>query len=311
MSSELKGWNPDPFGIHESRFFSDDGKPTLLVRDGETTSYDKPPQHDPPPLYVEPPQRDPLPLYEPPPQHTPLPQRDPSLHYIPPAQLETTPRIAPPPPPPAQRQRSESVPDVPTATPDIVRSLREANRNSDVTVQAPRHPPDPDRHPMPLLSRTARVAYALVLTAMAASAVALLVSHLGGTKGDPTAAGSTTTTTKSTTTTTTGASTTTVPVPSAPQPTAAVAAAALIASWAAGNHAEGLTVGTASAVSTLFAGRYTSGLVIDRGCSDAFSPIVCDYGPPGGAAPTDPIYEIDVVHATNGWYVTSVTINNR
>ena len=164
---------------------------------------------------------------------------------------------------------------------------------------------------MPLLSRTARVAYALVLAAMAASAVALLVSHLGGTKGDPTAAGSTTTTTKSTTTTTTGASTTTVPVPSAPQPTAAVAAAALIASWAAGNHAEALTVGTASAVSTLFAGHYTSGLVIDRGCSDAFSPIVCDYGPPGGAAPTDPIYEIDVVHATNGWYVTSVTINNQ
>jgi hypothetical protein len=162
---------------------------------------------------------------------------------------------------------------------------------------------------MPLLSRAARVAYALVLAAMAASGVALLVTHLGGTKGAPAAAGSTTTTTKSTTTTT-AVSTTTASVPSAPQPSAAVAAAALISSWAAGNRAEALTVATASAVTTLFAGHYTSGLAIDRGCSDAFSPIVCDYGPPGGAAPTDPIYEIDVVHAPTGWYVTSVTINN-
>jgi hypothetical protein len=162
---------------------------------------------------------------------------------------------------------------------------------------------------MPLLSRAARVAYALVLAAMAASGVALLVTHLGGTKGAPAAAGSTTTTTKSTTTTT-AVSTTTASVPSAPQPSAAVAAAALISSWAAGNQAEARSVATASAVTALFAGHYASGLVIDRGCSVAFSPIVCSYGPPGGAAPTDPIYEIDVVHAPTGWYVTSVTINN-
>jgi hypothetical protein len=163
---------------------------------------------------------------------------------------------------------------------------------------------------MPLLSRTARVAYALVLAAMAASGVALLVTHLGGTKGAPAAAGSTTTTTTKSTTTTTAVSTTTAPVPSAPQPSAAAAAAALISSWAAGNQAEARSVATASAVTTLFAGHYTSGLAIDRGCSVAFSPIVCSYGPPGGAAPTDPIYEIDVMHAPTGWYVTSVTINN-
>jgi hypothetical protein len=163
---------------------------------------------------------------------------------------------------------------------------------------------------MPVLSRTARVAYVLVLAAMAASAVALLVTHLGGTKGAATAAGSTTTTTRSTTTTTVGVPSTTAPVPSAPQPSAAVAAAALISSWAAGNRAEALTVATTPAVSALFASHYTSGLAIDRGCSVAFSPIVCSYGPPGGAAPTDPIYEIDVVHAPAGWYVTSVTIDN-
>src|ERR1700733_12966893 len=36
-------WKPDPFGIHELRFFSADGKPTLLVMDGGKRSYDKPP----------------------------------------------------------------------------------------------------------------------------------------------------------------------------------------------------------------------------------------------------------------------------
>jgi hypothetical protein len=156
---------------------------------------------------------------------------------------------------------------------------------------------------MPLLSRTARVAYVLVLIAMAVSAVALLVTHLGGDKGHPAAVASTSTTTKSTTTTT-------ATVPSAPKPSAALAAADLISSWAEGNQAAALSVGTASAVSALFASHYASGLVIDRGCSDAFPPIVCTYGPPGGAAPTDPIYEIDVVQAPAGWYVTSVTINN-
>ena len=43
MSYQLQGWQPDPFGCHEFRFFSDDGKPTLLVRDGDTRAYDPPP----------------------------------------------------------------------------------------------------------------------------------------------------------------------------------------------------------------------------------------------------------------------------
>jgi hypothetical protein len=37
------GWQPDPFAIHEFRFFSDDGKPTRLVLDGGVRSYDPPP----------------------------------------------------------------------------------------------------------------------------------------------------------------------------------------------------------------------------------------------------------------------------
>jgi hypothetical protein len=161
---------------------------------------------------------------------------------------------------------------------------------------------------MPAISRPTKVAYVVVLIAMVASGIALVAVHLGG-KSHPTASPSSTTTTKPVTTTS-AEPTTAVPLPSALQPSATVAAARLIGSWAAGNRAEALTVGTAAAVSTLFAAHYSSGLVIDRGCSVAFSPIVCTYGPPGGAAPTDPVYEIDALQAPAGWYVTSVTIDN-
>ena len=38
----LEGWCTDPFARHEARWLSD-GNPTKLVRDGETTAYDEPP----------------------------------------------------------------------------------------------------------------------------------------------------------------------------------------------------------------------------------------------------------------------------
>lgn len=42
MSEILEGWCTDPYVHHEARWLSD-GKPTKLVRDGATTSYDEPP----------------------------------------------------------------------------------------------------------------------------------------------------------------------------------------------------------------------------------------------------------------------------
>jgi hypothetical protein len=39
---DLQGWHPDPFGLHEARYFSV-GNPTKLVRDGHAESYDEPP----------------------------------------------------------------------------------------------------------------------------------------------------------------------------------------------------------------------------------------------------------------------------
>jgi hypothetical protein len=40
---DLQGWHPDPFGLHEVRYFSV-GNPTKLVRDGRVEAYDEPPE---------------------------------------------------------------------------------------------------------------------------------------------------------------------------------------------------------------------------------------------------------------------------
>jgi hypothetical protein len=98
-------------------------------------------------------------------------------------------------------------------------------------------------------------------------------------------------------------------LPNAPQANASDAASALVAAWAAGNRTTALSVATPSAVTTLFAAPYVAGLATDRGCTTDFPPLVCTFGPPGGGSTNDPIYEISVSQATNGWYVSSVQID--
>jgi hypothetical protein len=99
-------------------------------------------------------------------------------------------------------------------------------------------------------------------------------------------------------------------LPTALQPGAEKAATALISNWATQNRAGALSVATPTAVTTLFATPYATGLAEDRGCSSSFVPIVCTFGPPGGAAPTDPIYQVSVSQAPGGWYVSSVKVEN-
>jgi hypothetical protein len=41
-TNTVEGWYQDPFGVHEHRWMSQ-GRPTKLVRDGGTESYDAPP----------------------------------------------------------------------------------------------------------------------------------------------------------------------------------------------------------------------------------------------------------------------------
>ena len=97
-------------------------------------------------------------------------------------------------------------------------------------------------------------------------------------------------------------------LPTALSSSAEAAATALVSSWSSGNKPTALSVATPAAVATLFAVPYTNGLAIARGCSTDFSPIVCTYGPPGGASPSDAIYQVLVSQTTGGWYVSSVRI---
>jgi len=277
MADELKGWQRDPFGVHELRFFSDDGKPTLLVRDGDSKAYDYPPATEMPP-----------PARQPDEERSKLVSQEATASKV----VREVPIGAPAPIPGAHERKRPLGTDVPMAP-----------------VQPLFQRPDVDDS-VPSISRATKVAYVIVLAAMAVSALVLLAIHLAGHDGSsPHASGAPATATLSTPTTD-PTTTTTLALPSALKPSAAAAAADLISSWASGNQAEASSEATAPAVAALFAGHYTAGLVIDRGCSVAFSPIVCTYGPPGGAAPTDPIYEMDVVQAPGGWYVSSVAVNN-
>lgn len=273
MAGELKGWNPDPFGVHEWRFFSDDGKPTLLVRDGSVRSYDRPPVSG-------------------------------DVRFARAFEPEPERECAPPP---------DVVLSVLEKPAGLNGSSGSQNGSSGFhSMATPVVPGQAGYDPLPM-SRAVKVSYIVVLAAMAASGVALAVVHLAGHQTPNRPVATATSTTAPTTSSSTDGSTTTLALPSALKPSAAIAAADLISSWAAGSQSEAQSVATTTAVATLFAGHYTSGLAIDRGCSVQISPtipVVCTYGPPGGANPSDPIYQLNVSQAPGGWYVSSVKIDN-
>jgi hypothetical protein len=99
-------------------------------------------------------------------------------------------------------------------------------------------------------------------------------------------------------------------VPVAPQPAPETAANALVAAWANGDMTTALRVATSDAVSTLFAVHYPRGEAINRGCTSAFPPIVCTYGPPAGGPTNASIYQLYESQAPGGWYVSSVRIES-
>ena len=101
---------------------------------------------------------------------------------------------------------------------------------------------------------------------------------------------------------------TTSTIPAALQPSAEAAANALVSAWASGNKAQALSVATTQAVDSLFAIPYPTGLAIARGCTTAFPPIVCTYGPPGGGPTNASIFQLLVTQASDGWYVSSVQV---
>lgn len=123
-----------------------------------------------------------------------------------------------------------------------------------------------------------------------------------------TTARSTTTSSSTTTTTVPASTTTTVAVPPAPQPSAEEAAQTLINGWEAGNQQLALRVATHAAVATLFAAPYGGQEMVARGCTDAFPPLYCSYGPPGGGS--GDLYELEVTSVHGRWYISSVTVEH-
>ncbi len=296
-------WRPDPYGAHEFRFFSADGKPTLLVKDGGTTSYDRPPTTKPAPV-PEPPAS--FASERPPPA-----PETPSLEPEPPPAPAIRPAFAPP----ATAVGADHI----VAAQSVADTTEAGTEHSSATRVLPRVPvppvTDPADHRSALgdensgpeaLSRPRKIAYGVVFALLALSVLGLVYVHLrptGGAHSTDAAAPTTTSLAPRTTTTT-------LALPTALQPSSNAAATALVSSWSTGNKPAALTVATPAAVTTLFSEPYTSGLAIDRGCSISFLPIVCTFGPPGGASPSDPIYQIDVSQAAGGWYVSSVRIEN-
>ncbi len=327
MADQVTSWQPDPYGAHEFRFFSADGKPTLLVMDGGKTSYDKPPTTSRPPAAPSPA----TPELESPPTTEASSDREPEAQGLPHWALETETHQSPEPPPGLEPEP----PTVPITAPAFAPSaaVERGSAEADTvhgaeadTVQPPSAAPVRAREAVPAvtdfadrsrfgandgspepLSRPRKIAYIVVCAVLALSVLGLAYVHLRPTDSGHSAHSAASTTTSSSARTTT---TTTVVLPTALQPGAEAAATALVSSWSTGNKAAALTVATTTAVADLFAAPYTSGLAIDRGCSTTFMPIVCTFGPSGGASPTDPIYEIDVSKTAGGWYVSSVKIEN-
>jgi hypothetical protein len=318
MGDETTSWRSDPFGTHQLRFFSADGKPTLLVMDGGRTSYDRPLRQGPPS------QREPRSGSE---STRPLNRERPSAG----SPVSTT----EPEPPRAQ----------PSSQPPTIATVVVQQMGSVFTAAAPMSAEDRDavdpghlRPPAPLviteladdrsappveqmdravkgdagnpMSRPLKVAYSAVIAILALSALGLAYVHLRPSGGTTSAPAGGTTTTSPRTNATSPTTTTTVALPTALSPGAEAAANALVSNWSTGNKTGALTVATTSAVATLFAAPYASGMAMNRGCSTSFSPIVCTFGPPGGASPTDPIYQVLVSQAAGGWYVSGVKIEN-
>ncbi len=313
MVDQITSWQPDPYGTHELRFFSADGKPTLLVMDGGKTSYDRPPTAMPTsatrsgsgPQSGSPPTTEPSAGLWSGAQASPERPADLKSEARPTLIAAAVPRIAG-----TAESENQVAPDPTVHNPeaDIVAPKRTRHVVPAVIESAEaRSPLDAEQREPEPLSQPLKIAYGVVFAVLALSVLGLAYVHLRPTgSGHSTQAAAPKTTTSSVPRTTT----TTAALPTALQPGAEAAATALVSSWSTGNKAAALTVATPAAVAALFATPYTSGLAIDRGCSTTFMPIVCTFGPSGGASPTDPIYEIDATEAPGGWYVSTVRVEN-
>jgi hypothetical protein len=78
--------------------------------------------------------------------------------------------------------------------------------------------------------------------------------------------------------------------------------------WINGDRAGSAAVALPGAVATLYANAYRGQPLNDRGCSTAFSPIRCTWGPYAGGSGA--IYEIYLLPEGSRWYVSSLSIQS-
>jgi hypothetical protein len=99
-------------------------------------------------------------------------------------------------------------------------------------------------------------------------------------------------------------------LPPDPAPSILSATTTLIQAWKSGDRSKAATVATPAAVASLFASAYSGQTVILRGCSE-IPPVVCSYGPYGGASPNLSLYQLTVSSDSGRWYVSAVTVESQ
>jgi hypothetical protein len=206
----------------------------------------------------------------------------------------------------------------------LLRLRRTAGRGALLRNQSKQRPGEPNfRHrahtvmpPAPTIGQVVRPTS--VVTLLVLTAAVLVVACDANAGGRSTAAPGTTsiptalpTTTVSPTTmvpTTVAPSTTpTTVLPPDPQSSPEAVSALLIHAWEKGDRATAAEVATASAISVLFAVPYGGEALNDRGCgSPGPNPVVCSWGPYGGASATNPLYNITVSPAGSAWYASTI-----
>lgn len=155
--------------------------------------------------------------------------------------------------------------------------------------------PSPSRTARILVPAAALGSVAAVLAGCGSSRPAAALPPATSAPAPPSTAGSTTTTTTDPNT----------PPPS-PQPSTEQASAVFMDGWMAGDRARSASVATPAAVASLYATPYAGQPLNDRGCTDAFPPIICTWGP--YAYGHGSIYQVQLTQQGSDWYVSGLTV---
>lgn len=158
----------------------------------------------------------------------------------------------------------------------------------------------------PLRSRPVRILVSAPVLAVAAAVLAGCGSSRPA--AAPTAPTSTPAAPSTTAPTTTAPTTTIDPntPPPDPQPSTEAASAVFMDGWMVADRARSASVATPAALATLYATPYAGQPLNDRGCTDAFPPLICTWGP--YAYGHGSIYQVQLTQQGSDWYVSAVTI---